>query len=113
MLRWTNWLSRHPFTVKITGSSPVRSTHKFNIMLEQLLEYFEEEEFLKADGFDEAVIGVDEKSMRLIYSVTKCLEILVTDEDMSVEEAIEYFDFNVRGAYVGDKTPIWCEDGFM
>jgi hypothetical protein len=32
---------------------------------------------------------------------------------MSVEEAIEYFDFNVRGAYVGDKTPIWCEDGFM
>jgi len=82
-------------------------------MLEQLLEYFEEEEFLKADGFDEAVIGVEEPSMRLIYSVTKCLEILVTDEDMSVEEAIEYFDFNVRGAYVGDKTPIWCEDGFM
>ena len=26
MLRWTNWLSRHPFTVKITGSNPVRST---------------------------------------------------------------------------------------
>jgi hypothetical protein len=82
-------------------------------MLEQLLEYFEEEEFLKADGFDEAVIGVEESSMRLIYSVTKCLEILVTNEEMSLEEAIEYFDFNVRSAYVGDKTPIWCEDGFM
>ena len=82
-------------------------------MLEQLLEYFENEEFLKADGFDEAVIGVEEPSMRLIYSVTKCLEILVTNEEMSLEEAIEYFDFNVRSAYVGDKTPIWCEDGFM
>jgi hypothetical protein len=32
---------------------------------------------------------------------------------MSLEEAIEYFDFNVRNAYVGDKTPIWCEDSFM
>lgn len=82
-------------------------------MLEQILEYFEEEEFLKADGFDEAVIGVDERSMRLIYSVTKCIEILVVNDEMSVEEAIEYFDFNVRGAYMGDKTPIWCEDSFM
>ena len=82
-------------------------------MLEQILEYFGDEEFLKADGFDEAVIGVEESSMRLIYSVTKCLEILVINEEMSLEEAIEYFDFNVRSAYVGDKTPIWCEDGFM
>ena len=82
-------------------------------MLEQILEYFEEDEFLKADGFDEAVIGVDERSMRLIYSVTKCLEILMVNDEMSLEEAVEYFDFNVRGAYMGDKTPIWCEDGFM
>ena len=82
-------------------------------MLEQILEYFEEEEFLKADGFDDAVIGVDDRSMRLIYSVTLCLEILMVTHDMPMEEAIEYFDFNVRGAYVGDKTPIWCEDGFM
>lgn len=82
-------------------------------MLEQLLEYFEDEEFLKADGFDEAVIGVDERSMRLIYSVTKCIELLMVNDGMSIEEAMEYFDFNVRGAYVGDKTPIWCEDGFM
>jgi hypothetical protein len=31
---------------------------------------------------------------------------------MTIEEAIEYFEFNVRGAYVGEKTPIWCEDDF-
>lgn len=28
MLRWANWLSHHTFTVKITGSSPVRNTTK-------------------------------------------------------------------------------------
>lgn len=45
-------------------------------MLETILENYSEEEFLKADGFDEAIIGVDEKTMRLIYSVSKCLKIL-------------------------------------
>jgi len=49
--------------------------------LESILENYPDESFLKADGFDEAVIGVDENSMRLIYSVSKCIEIL--REDMS------------------------------
>jgi hypothetical protein len=79
-------------------------------MLEQIIEQYYEEEILKADGFDEAVIGIDENSMRLIYSVKKCIEILC--EDMSEEDAVEYFSFNVSGAYVGEKTPIWCQDNF-
>jgi len=29
-----------------------------------------------------------------------------------MEEAIEYFDFNVSSAYMGEKTPIWVEDMF-
>lgn len=31
-------------------------------------------------------------------------------DGMSYEEAIEYFDYNVSGAYVGEKTPIWVDD---
>jgi hypothetical protein len=23
---------------------------------------------------------------------------------------MEYFDYNVSGAYVGEKTPVWCWD---
>lgn len=80
------------------------------IMLDKILEKYDGETFLKADGFDEAIIGVDEKQMRLIYSVEKCIEILM--RDMSEEDAFEYFDFNVAGAYVGEKTPIWSEDTF-
>ena len=79
-------------------------------MLEKILEWFPEEQLLKADGFDNAIIGVDESTMRLIYSVSKCIEILC--EDMSEEEAVEYFDFNVSGSYMGEKTPIWCYDDF-
>jgi hypothetical protein len=30
--------------------------------------------------------------------------------DMSEMEAIEYFAFNVSGAYMGENTPIWNYD---
>ena len=65
-----------------------------------------EGEFLIADGFDEAIIGTVNDIV--IYSKTKCIEIL--KEDMSEEEAIEYYYFNVVGSYVGEKTPMFVED---
>jgi len=77
-------------------------------MIDKILEWFPEDEILKADGFDDAIIGIEETSMRLIYSISKCIEIL--SKDMTEEEAIEYFEFNVSGAYFGEKTPIWCRD---
>jgi hypothetical protein len=79
-------------------------------MIYNILENYSEDSFLKADGFDEAIIGVDESSMRLIYSVSKCILILM--RDMTEEDAIEHFYYNVSGAYVGEQTPIWCNDNF-
>lgn len=79
-------------------------------MIDKILYCFPEDAFLKADGFDDAIIGIDEETMRLIYSVSKCIDIL--KKDMEEEDAIEYFNFNVNGAYMGDKTPIWCSDNF-
>ena len=81
-------------------------------MLEEIVEYYPDEEILKADGFDDAVIGIEEGSMRLIYSVRRCIEILITDEEITLEDALEHFSYNVSGSYVGEKTPIWCEDMF-
>jgi len=75
-----------------------------------MLEQYYDEEFLKADGYDGAVIGIalDFTVPRLIYSVSKCLEIL--EKEMSKEDAMEHFTYNVSGAYVGEMTPIWCWD---
>ena len=68
---------------------------------------------LKADGFDEAIIGYTydmvAQEERLIYSVEKCIEILMQD-DMDYLDAREYLDFNTIGAYVGKQTPIFLED---
>ena len=80
-------------------------------MLEKIVEQFQDEEIIKADGFDDAVIGIEESSMRLIYSVEKCIDILMK-QGMNMAEAVEYFEYNVSGSYIGKKTPIWCEDLF-
>lgn len=82
-------------------------------MLESIIENYPDETFLKADGLDEAIIGVEVPSMRLCYSVSKVLEILTTDDEMEMEDAWEHFDFNIRGSYVGEQTPIWIEDHFL
>jgi len=77
-------------------------------VLEQLMKTYPTQQFLIADGFDDAIMGLDIRSGRLIYSVSECLEILA--KDMPMEDAIEYFDYNVRGGYVGIHTPIWHDD---
>lgn len=72
----------------------------------------EDEAVLKADGFDEAVIGLDIRSGVLVYSYKKCIEILVA-EGMTEEDAVEHFHFNVAGAWVGEKTPIFVDDDWQ
>jgi hypothetical protein len=80
-------------------------------ILEIIMDNYPEETFLKVDGFDEAIIGLEENSFKLIYSVKKCLSIL-EKQDMEYEDAVEHFYFNISGAYMGDKTPIFCNDNF-
>ena len=40
-------------------------------MIKEIIELYGDYEFLMADGFDEAIIGIDESTMRLIYSVSR------------------------------------------
>lgn len=79
-------------------------------MKQQIEELIEDTEVTVSfwDGFDDAIIGIDTQTHRVIYSYGLCLEIL--KRDMSQEDAIEYFDFNVRDAYIGENTPIICDD---
>lgn len=63
---------------------------------------------LLADGFDEAFLGVGRVfggRNVAIYDRTACVKIL--QQQMTVEEAEEYFSFNTEGAYVGEYTPIY------
>lgn len=79
--------------------------------LDFILETFPDEDFLIVDGFNDAVIGIDGRTMNLIYSIAKCIDILVAD-GVPLEDALEHFEYNIRGGYLGEKTPIWCVDYF-
>ncbi len=94
-------------------------------MLEIITESYPEAEFLTADGFNLAIIGFDEESGKIIYSVKKSIEILTaqmtvkksllqlgkTIESKKYDLAREYFEYNVKGSK-GKDMPIWCEDNF-
>ena len=78
--------------------------------LNNIFEMYPDEMFLKMDGFDDAVIGVDERTMRLVYSKSKIMRQLITE--MDYETAMEHFDYNIAGAWVGEQTPIIVNDMF-
>lgn len=81
-----------------------------------LEERFPDEEFLLADGFEDAFVGVVYGKGReavACYNHDRCLEVLMSRDGMTEEEASEYFSFNVDDAWVGAKTPMflypsWC-----
>lgn len=67
---------------------------------------------MKADGFDEAILGVAQRCGQpeiIAYDTEKILEILQARDGMTAEEAVEYFEFNIAGAWVGEETPIFID----
>lgn len=80
------------------------------INLDSIYDKYPDETFLIADGFDNAIIGVDDSRMIIVYSTKLCLDILINEEEMSYEDAIEHFEYNIKGAYMGKKTPLFIDD---
>jgi hypothetical protein len=74
--------------------------------IDQIIELYPDDTFIIADGFDEAIIGVDDNNLKIVYDIDEVINILMR-EGMSVDEAIEYYEYNISGAYVGDNTPIF------
>ena len=80
---------------------------------QEVSEYCDENEIeiLLADGYDDALIGITEygpgREQLAVYDRDKCIEILMTRDGMSDEEAVEFFEFNTIGSWVGDKTPLF------
>ncbi len=71
-----------------------------------------------ADGFDDAIMGMTFDTLTdypaAIYSIEKILSILIKNSngEMSHEEAQEFFEFNIEGAYVSEQQPIYCHEVF-
>ena len=65
---------------------------------------------LKADGFDDAILGIygDEEDYVFVYDKQKMIAIRMAD-GMEEIDAIEDLQFNTWGAYVGPRTPVYID----
>lgn len=68
----------------------------------------EDFEFYFADGFDDAIIGYDSQTKKIIYSYSQMIQVMMTRDHSTQEEAVEYIDYNFFG-FNEDKVII-CMD---
>lgn len=70
-------------------------------------------EAMVMDDYDDCIIGVCHRFGQepiVAYSYEKVINKMIAD-GMTHEEAVEYFHFNQLGAWVGDTTPCFIENG--
>jgi hypothetical protein len=66
--------------------------------------------FLSEPEFDQAIVGVADRigmSTVVVYDTSKIIDILCERDGMDREEATEFYEFNILGAYVGEQTPMF------
>jgi hypothetical protein len=72
--------------------------------------------FLDPEYFDEAIIGVAQRAGGLFavaYSEPKIIALLIKHQQMSPDDALEYYQFNILGAYMGEETPVFIDEGML
>jgi hypothetical protein len=67
---------------------------------------------LKADGFDEAIIGINfnDEIPVIVYDKQKMIEILM-EQGETLDDAIDYLEYNTWCSYVGKGTPLYIDTG--
>lgn len=67
-------------------------------------------DLLLADGWDEQIIGTaysPGRKLLVVYDGDAIINVMVNRDGMSPEEAEEFFDFNIEGAWMGERTPVF------
>jgi hypothetical protein len=75
--------------------------------MDEIAENTPEITMLRMDGYDDCCIGVVERFGEqpiFCYSIRKVIRKLV-GQGMTEEEAVEFFEFNQAGAWMGEGTP--------
>ena len=98
------------FNIEILDKNPIISFIKMsNETPDVLSEYNNSMLFL--DGYPHnCIIGVRiKKDSKIVaaYSDSDCVDSLMEGDDMTDEDAVEYFEYNTRGSYVGEHTPVF------
>jgi len=68
----------------------------------------EEYKPLKVDGYDDCIVGLVERfgmEPVLCYDKEKIVAKIIADGGLPFEQAIEHFEYNIVGSWVGKGTP--------
>jgi len=60
---------------------------------------------------DEAIVGVVTRIglEAVCYNSNKVIELLMTNGGMTEEEAVEHMEYNMKGSWVGETTPVFLQ----
>jgi hypothetical protein len=64
------------------------------------------------DGLESAIIGIVEEfgnGRRILYSKPKILSILCERDSMTMEEAEEFYGYNILGLYAGEQNAVFLD----
>lgn len=69
-------------------------------------------ELLLMDGFDDCIVGIASQfhNTAVAYDEDQVIQKLMDQGGMDKIEAIEYMEYNQKGAWVGESTPIFVKD---
>ena len=78
-------------------------------VLDMIDEHAEGAKYLTDDMFHDCIIAITNScEPNIVYDSKKIIEALMSGDDgLSYEDAIEHFEFNILGSYVGERTPIF------
>ena len=76
--------------------------------MDRLAEEFPD--LMRMYGFDDAILGVVERIglQTVCYDLNKVIEILMK-QGMDEQDAWDWYQFNMLGAWVGEATPVFLE----
>lgn len=76
------------------------------------MEYQNPEETMLADGYDEAIIGIDTSKplYRVVYNVEKMIDIMSDKENISREKAKERLVRDILTVDLGAGTPVYMQE---
>ena len=82
-----------------------------NAIREKISEDYPDLLVMDPEYLDAAILGVVTRMglEAVCYDTDKVIRLLMGHDKMTYEEAIEYFEYNMQGAWVGEHTPVFLE----
>lgn len=68
--------------------------------------------FLEPEYLDDAIIGLGQRinTAAIVYSEPCIIRLLQKHDGMTMDDAVEHFNFNIAGGWLGEASPIFVDN---